>query len=188
VDRSPERTQGGLGIGLSLVKRLVELHGGTIQAHSEGTNRGSQFVVRLPLAPATSDSTSPGRPALVPTRRRVLIADDNADAAQTLALLLRTLGQDVTIVHDGLAALERAAWLRPDVILLDIGMPGMNGYDVARRLRAEPWGRRPLVVAMTGWGQEDDRRRSKDAGFDQHMVKPVTLEVLCRLLMQAPAP
>ena len=188
VDRSPERTQGGLGIGLSLVKRLVELHGGTIEAHSEGVNRGSEFVVRLPLAAAAGDIAATGRPALVPTRRRVLIADDNADAAQTLALLLTTLGQDVTIVHDGAAALERAAWLRPDVIVLDIGMPGMNGYEVARRLRAEPWGRRPLVVAMTGWGQEDDRRRSKDAGFDQHMVKPVTLDALCRLLMQAPAP
>jgi PAS domain S-box-containing protein len=187
LDRSQERTQGGLGIGLSLVKRLVELHAGTIEARSDGAGRGSEFVVRLPLAASAEDAAPHGRPALVPTRHRVLVADDNTDAAKTLSLLLRTLGQEVHVVHSGPEALERAMWLRPDVLLLDIGMPGMSGYEVTRRVRAEAWGRRPLIVAMTGWGQEDDRRRSKDAGFDQHMVKPVTLEALCRLLMQAPA-
>jgi PAS domain S-box-containing protein len=187
LDRSQERTQGGLGIGLSLVKRLVELHTGTIEARSEGAGRGSEFVVRLPLAASAEDTAPLGRPALVPTRHRVLVADDNTDAAKTLSLLLRTLGQEVHVVNSGPEALERAMWLRPDVLLLDIGMPGMSGYEVTRRVRSEAWGRRPLIVAMTGWGQEDDRRRSKDAGFDQHMVKPVTLEALCRLLMQAPA-
>jgi len=187
LDRSQERTQGGLGIGLSLVKRLVELHGGSIEAHSEGEGRGSEFVVWLPLAPAAADAGATARPALLPAPRRVLIADDNADAATTLSLLLKALGQEVHIVHDGLEALERAAWLRPDVLLLDIGMPGLSGHEVARRIRSEPWGRRPLLVAMTGWGQAEDRQRSKDAGFDQHVVKPVTLDVLCRVLMQAPA-
>jgi PAS domain S-box-containing protein len=187
VDRSLERTQGGLGIGLSIVKRLVELHGGSVEARSEGPGRGSEFTVRLPLAADAADAPGQGRPSLAPAARRVLIADDNVDAAQSLAILLQTLGQDVHLAHDGLEAVERAAWLRPDVILMDIGMPGLTGYDAARRIRSEPWGQKPLIVALTGWGQEEDRRRSKDAGFDQHMVKPVTMDAICRVLVQAPA-
>ena len=188
LDRSIERTQGGLGIGLSLVRRLVELHGGSVEAHSDGPGRGSEFVVRLPLVANSADATLPGRPALMPTQRKILIADDNVDAARSLSLLLRTMGQEVHVVHNGPEALERANWLRPDVMLLDLGMPGLNGYELARRIRAEAWGRKPLIVATTGWGQEQDRLASKDAGFDQHLVKPVTLDALCRVLVQAPAP
>ncbi|HUS24755.1 MAG TPA: PAS domain S-box protein [Candidatus Binatia bacterium] len=184
VDRSLERRTGGLGIGLSLVRRLVEMHGGTVEAHSEGANRGSEFVVRVPLAvtllrPALPQAPAAARPV---ASRRVLVVDDNRDAANSLALLLRTLRHEVALAHDGIEALERAEAFQPEVVLLDIGMPRMNGYDVARHLREKPWGRQAFIVALTGWGQEQDRRRSREAGFDRHLVKPVELSVLQELL------
>ncbi|HEY6528709.1 MAG TPA: PAS domain S-box protein [Cellvibrionaceae bacterium] len=185
VDRALEKTTGGLGIGLSLVKGIVELHGGTIEAHSEGEGRGSAFVVRLPLALSAGHKVEPSvgeLPVSSSSRRRILIADDNVDSATTLGQLLELLGNDVSITHDGLQAVEEAERFRPDVILLDIGMPKLNGYDACGRIRQQPWGREALLVALTGWGQDDDKRRSKEAGFDVHLVKPVDLGALKKLL------
>jgi PAS domain S-box-containing protein len=171
-----DRSEGGLGIGLALVKGLVELHGGSVSAHSEGANLGSRFVVRLPgsapapaLAAASVAEASAAQPGRV---RTVLLADDNRDVADVLAELLRLDGHIVHTVNDGLKAVELAAQLRPDVLVLDIGMPGMNGYEVARHVRAQPWGSRPLLIAATGWGQDDDRKKALAAGFDLHLTKP----------------
>jgi CheY-like chemotaxis protein len=170
------RSQGGLGIGLSLVRGLVELHGGSASAHSEGPGRGSKFVVRLPLVVETA------RPARVPEASeltpatpgfKVLVADDNHDAANSLALVLRMMGHDVVTAYDGEQAIETADAFRPDAVLLDIGMPKLNGYEAARRLRQQEWGENILLVALTGWGQEEDRRRTSEAGFDHHLTKPV---------------
>jgi two-component system CheB/CheR fusion protein len=186
-----DRSQGGLGIGLSLVRRLVEMHGGTIHAHSAGPHKGSQFVVRLPALPASrggqgQESSEPGTARATPRkppRRRVLVVDDNLDAANSLARLLKRLyGQDVRVAHDGPAALEAADPFHPEIVLLDIGMPGMDGYEVARRLRQKPEHAGLKIVALTGWGQETDRLRSKAAGFDHHLIKPVEPADLCRLL------
>jgi CheY-like chemotaxis protein len=184
VDRSPDRTQGGLGIGLSLVRRLVELHGGTVEARSQGRGRGSEFLVRLPLAAGMQAAPEVQRPPLaaVTQRRRVLIADDNRDAVRILTVLLRTLGQEVHTAYDGDEALERAAALRPEIVLLDIGMPQRSGYEVARRIRSEAWGKDTLLVALTGWGQDQDRRRSAESGFDRHLIKPITAQALQELL------
>jgi PAS domain S-box-containing protein len=181
VDQSLER-QGGLGIGLTLVRQLVELHGGTIEARSQGIGHGSEFVVRLPVvAPTPRAAASPeSRPEVPPLR--ILIADDNVDAVDSLALLLRMGGHEVHAVYDGEAALAAAAKLRPQVALLDIGMPGATGYEVARRIRQQPWGRRMLLVALTGWGQDADKRSAEQAGFDAHLVKPVPLEAVEQLL------
>ncbi len=185
VDRSLEKAHGGLGIGLSIVKRLVEMHGGTVEAHSPGPGLGSEFIVRLPVLPAVDET---GRPANgdeesgVPTRRRILVADDNADAAESLATLLELYGNEVRTAQDGIEAVETAAELRPDVILLDIGMPRLNGYDACRRIREQPWGRDAVIIALTGWGQDDDKRRSLEAGFDHHLVKPVEPAALVSLL------
>lgn len=177
ADPSASRSQGGLGIGLTLVKSLVEMHGGTICARSGGLGRGSEFVVRLPLARAQSadGSRDSASMQLPPARiiRRVLVIDDNQDAAETLALLLQLEGHEVHVAHDGPAGLEAAVSLRPDVIFLDLGMPGMDGYEVARRLRQEPGLKETRLAALTGWGQQEDRRRSAEAGFDAHLVKPV---------------
>jgi signal transduction histidine kinase len=190
VDRSLERTQGGLGIGLSIVKRLVEMHGGTVEAHSEGRGQGSEFVVRLPaLTPAVQEPMprSDGEePAGAPVRRRVLVADDNVDAAASLAMMLEFMGNEVRTAHDGIAAVEAAAAFRPDVILLDIGMPRMNGYDACRQIREQPWGRGIAIAALTGWGQEEDKRQSREAGFDHHLVKPVEPAALEALLAGTP--
>jgi PAS domain S-box-containing protein len=173
LDRS---SQGGVGIGLTLVKRLVEMHGGRIEASSAGPGQGSEFVVRLPLARPQPPEGTP-RPAgqeiaadLPP--RRVLVVDDNQDAADSLAVLLRLAGQDVQVAYDGAAALSLARSFRPEVVFLDIGLPGMDGYEVARRLREHLDGQKTVLVAVTGYGQDEDRRRSRDAGFDFHMVKP----------------
>jgi PAS domain S-box-containing protein len=183
VDRSLERSQGGLGVGLSLVKGLVEMHGGSVEARSDGPGTGSEFVVRLPLIlaieEAQPENAPPGKP-LVP--RRILVVDDNRDAANSLAMILRIMGHEVQTVHDGIAAIETAAATQPAVILLDIGMPRLNGYDVACEIRRQEWGKGVVLVALTGWGQEDDRRRSLEAGFNFHLVKPIEIAALEKLL------
>jgi PAS domain S-box-containing protein len=171
-----DRSDGGLGIGLALSKGLVELHGGTLAAFSEGPGKGSRFVVRLPLGDQTVQSALPVKAA--PSlnggvrARSVLLADDNLDAAETLAELLRMDGHTVHTANDGMSAAAMALKLKPDVLVLDIGMPGLNGYEVARQVRAQPWGREPLLIAATGWGREDDREKARTAGFDMHLTKP----------------
>ena len=185
VDRSLELSKGGLGIGLSLVQRLVEMHGGSVQARSEGPGRGSAFIVRLPVALSLAgDRPGEGevQPAGVPLRRRILVVDDNRDAADSLAALLTIMGNETKTAYDGLEALEQAAAFRPDVTLLDIGMPQLNGYEVCRRLRQQAWGKNMVLLALTGWGQEADQQRSLAAGFDAHLVKPVLPAALEALL------
>ena len=189
VDRSPERAQGGLGIGLTLVRRLVEMHGGSVHARSEGPGKGSEFVVRMPAlarAPETLKSEAPAAAAAA-MRRRVLIVDDNRDAADALAMLLRHTGHDALVAYDGQGALTAAETHRPDVILLDIGLPGMSGHDVCRHMREQPWGRSIRMIALTGWGQEEDRRKSTEAGFDGHLVKPVDIAAVLEQFQRAPA-
>ena len=184
VERTLKRAQGGLGIGLTLVKRLVEMHGGTVTAFSQGAGRGSTFTVQLPIPaqqPGAIAAMHPAPPAEAPARR-ILVVDDNPDSATSLAMLLEMSGNETQVAHDGLAAVDAAKQFRPDVVLLDLGLPKLNGLEVCRRIRAEPWGRRMILIAMTGWGQEDDRRRSKEAGFDYHMVKPVDYTELMALL------
>ena len=187
ADTSLERAQGGLGIGLTIARRLVEMHGGTIAAASEGVGQGSELTVRLPLAlgEAADLEVRGGEGAAPGAALRVLVVDDNEDSAETLAMLLRLSGNDVRTVHDGPRALAAAVEHRPDLIFLDIGMPGMNGFEVASRLRQHEEMHNVLLVAMTGWGQEEDRRRSKEAGFDQHLVKPLDLKALDDLLARA---
>jgi len=184
VDRSLEGAQGGLGIGLSLVKGLVEKHGGTVEAKSDGPGRGSEFVVRLPAPAADLPGTNRRLPAVAgpAPARRVLIVDDNRDAAVSLAAMLDFMGNVTRTAHDGLEALDVAEAFRPDLVVLDIGMPRLSGYDTARRLREKPWGRDLVLVALTGWGQDEDRRRSRDAGFDSHLVKPIEPGAMERLL------
>ncbi|WP_374011311.1 ATP-binding protein [Massilia sp. Se16.2.3] len=178
--------QGGLGIGLNLVKRLTQKHGGTVSVVSEGPNRGSTFTLRLPLAPdqpqapqgATPDAQSQGERGPL----RILVADDNQDAADLLAQLLQSRGHQVSTVHDGTAALAAARALPPDLALLDIGMPGMTGYEVARALRQLPDLEGTVLAAVTGWGAQEDRKRSREVGFDHHMTKPIDLDSLNQLL------
>jgi PAS domain S-box-containing protein len=181
------RSQGGLGIGLALVKGLVALHGGKIEAFSEGPGRGSEFVVTLPLgvsaeAAETSSQAGPEAVARSPQVKKVLVADDNQDAADSLAMLLRLAGHEVRVATSGRAALALASAFRPDAALLDIGMPELNGYEVARALRASPWGAAMKLIALTGWGQDDDKRQAREAGFDYHLTKPVGYERLEALL------
>ncbi|HET8875314.1 MAG TPA: ATP-binding protein [Casimicrobiaceae bacterium] len=180
---SLDRAEGGLGIGLALVKGLVELHGGRVEAHSAGLGHGAQFSVRLPLPPPGDAPEAPaggGGHAEAPDMRhaRILVADDNRDAASSLATLLMLDGHDVRVANDGARALVEAESFRPHIALLDIGMPMHNGYDVARAIRAAPWGRSMVLVAVTGWGQSEDKRRAKEAGFDHHFTKPLDLDVL----------
>jgi len=184
VDRSLERSQGGLGIGLTLVRRLVDLHDGTIEARSDGPDHGSEFVVRLPLIPLPLET-----PPRMDVRRaaalsgiRILVVDDNKDSADSLGMLLRLKGNEIRTAHDGLEAVAVAEKFHPELVLLDIGLPKLNGYDVARRIRQQPWGQGVILVALTGWGQDEDRRRSKEAGFNFHIVKPVELSALESLL------
>jgi PAS domain S-box-containing protein len=182
-----ERAQGGLGLGLALAKRLVEMHGGSIEAHSAGPGQGSDFIVRLPIAaveppvvePARSDDAGERPPT---ARRSVLIVDDLKDSADSLAMLLEASGYDVHTAYGGEAAIAAAEALEPDVMRLDLGMPKVNGFDVCRVVRSQPWGRDMLLVALTGWGQAEDRHRSRDAGFDAHLIKPVEPAALFALL------
>jgi PAS domain S-box-containing protein len=184
VDRSLERSQGGLGIGLTLVRRLVELHGGSAEARSAGEGQGSEFVVRLPIAIGAGDTAVSAPSAAHGARlpRRILIVDDNEDSAESLALLLEMTGHETHTAHDGETALHNAEKLRPHVMLLDIGLPTLNGHEVCRRIRQQSWGQQMVLIALTGWGQEEDRRRSEEAGFDGHLVKPVNHSRLAALL------
>jgi PAS domain S-box-containing protein len=189
VDRSHAQVGGGLGIGLTIVQRLVEMHGGAVEAHSDGLGAGSEFRVHLPLAPAEPphDAAPGGGASEHPppaSGRRVLVADDNVDAAESLSLVLQLLGHDTRTAHDGEQALAIAREYRPDAMVLDVAMPKLSGHDLARRIRAEPWGQHILLIAASGWGQEDDKQRSRDAGFDFHLVKPVESTTLDSLLRQ----
>jgi two-component system CheB/CheR fusion protein len=187
--RSHELTQGGLGIGLSLVRGLVEQHQGTVEATSDGPGQGSEFVVRLPLTPATTPSPEAKRTdgAAPPVPRRILVADDNKDAADSLTTMLSLMGHEACAAYDGLGAVETAATFRPDVIVLDVGMPRVDGYEAARRIRKEPWSNGVVLVALTGWGQEEDRARAKNAGFDHHLTKPASVDAIVRLITKAPS-
>ena len=185
VDRSIERQTGGLGIGLALVKGLTEMHGGRVSVESDGDNRGTTFTVRLPivaesLAGVDAPSDESGKPA--PARRRILVADDNRDSAESMAIMLQLLKNDVLTAHDGLDVLAKADVFRPDVVLMDVGMPKLNGLEATRKLRERPWASDVRIIAVTGWGQEGDRERTRAAGCDGHLVKPISLNDLQRLL------
>jgi len=214
IDTSLERTRSGLGIGLTLAKNLVELHGGTLEVYSAGLGQGSEFVVCLPVVKsderrvtteekeesgdggvklsATQSSADPGSEGLKLVTRhlslvtadktRILVVDDNVDSVESLALLLTLAGNETQAAYDGHEAIAAAETFRPDVILLDIGLPELSGYDVARRIREQPWGQSIVLVALTGWGQEEDRRRSREAGFNHHLTKPVDPVALKKLL------
>jgi len=184
VDSSLERSAGGLGIGLSLVRRVVQMHGGTVVASSAGLGRGSEFVVRLPVMAEQNEvavTERSGAP-MSATTHRILVVDDNRDSAESLALLLRLSGHEVRTAHDGLEAVAAVAAFRPELVLLDIGLPKLNGYEAALRIRKLPDGEDVKLVALSGWGQEADRRRSEEVGFDVHLVKPVDPETLTRLV------
>jgi signal transduction histidine kinase/ActR/RegA family two-component response regulator len=177
--------QTGLGIGLSLAKGLIALHGGTIEAHSQGLGHGSEFRIRLPTRLTPNEgSATPGRKVMTPRRLKVLVVDDNHDAAESLSMLLQLKGHEVRMAYDGENAVQLAADFRPHTVLLDLGMPKMNGYDACRRIRDHEWGAQMTLIAVTGWGQEEDRRKSTDAGFDGHLVKPVDPEALDELSTQ----
>jgi CheY-like chemotaxis protein len=179
-----ERSEEGLGVGLALVRGLVELHGGRVEAESAGLGQGSQFVVRLPVGAepeAAAEAAAPEAPATT-QGLRVLVVDDNRDAADSCATLLELSGHRVKTAYSGKRALELGESFRPDVILLDIGLPDVNGYEVARRIRTSGWGGKLPLVAVTGWGQDDDRRRAFDAGFDHHLTKPVAPEAVESLM------
>ena len=187
LDRSYERPDGGLGIGLTLAKRLVELHEGRIEARSEGHGKGTEILIHLPASAAEPNgrTSTAHQEADLATSCRVLIADDNHDAALSLSMLLRSMGHDTRVVHDGIEALEEAERFRPQVVLLDIGMPRLNGYETARRIAGRPWAAATQIVAVTGWGQETDRQQAKAAGFHRHLVKPVDLGALRTVLTDA---
>jgi PAS domain S-box-containing protein len=185
VDASMERSHGGLGIGLTLVKQLVELHGGRVEVSSAGLGSGSTFHVRLPMpAEPLALPKAPGPAKQPASRRRVLVVDDNRDGADSLAMLLNLAGHETRLAFDGFEAIAAAEEYRPDVVLLDLGLPKMNGYDTCRSIRSLPGGREAIIIATTGWGQEEDRRKSTEAGFDAHLVKPVEFDRLTALLAE----
>jgi CheY-like chemotaxis protein len=191
-ERGLDRSQGGLGIGLTMVRGLVEMHGGRVTAHSDGLGRGSEFIVRLPVLPQAPQRPeqapqAPEQPGTAPGRR-VLVVDDSISTAQSMAALLQLKGHDARVAFDGPKALATAAAFHPEVVLLDIGMPGMNGYQVAKQLRQMPGLEQTLLVALTGYGQEEDRRRSREAGCQHHLVKPVRLSAVLELLVSAAFP
>jgi PAS domain S-box-containing protein len=191
VDRSFTRSEGGLGLGLTLVHRLVEMHGGKIEVRSDGVNRGSEFIVHLPVLPVTKmdediDITDAIFPAAANRSRRILVADDFPQSAAILARLLRQDGNEVKVAQDGIQAVETAAEFRPDVAVLDIAMPKLDGFDVARMIREQPWGKNMFLIALSGWGQQLDRQRSKEAGFDAHLTKPAKYETLMEILNHLP--
>jgi CheY-like chemotaxis protein/anti-sigma regulatory factor (Ser/Thr protein kinase) len=189
VDRSLERSQGGLGIGLALVKRLVEMHGGTVRAFSDGQGCGSKFVVRVPLATSIA---IPAIESLPPKVRelhvgdsngiRVLVVDDNVDSADSLSRVLEVMGYQTRVAHDGIEAIHAADDYRPRIVLLDLGLPKMNGLEVASALREKDWGKNILLIALSGWGQDEDRRKTGKAGFDFHFVKPVNIDALTDIM------
>jgi PAS domain S-box-containing protein len=188
VGRSIERSTGGLGIGLALVKGLVEMHGGAVTAESAGVGKGSTFTVRLPTLESHAERVAQGPPPEGPAAkgpgRRILVVDDNRDSATSMALMLGLLGNELRTAHDGVEAVDVAEAFRPQVILMDVGMPRLNGYEATRRIRERPWGRSPVIFALTGWGQEGDKERSREAGCDGHLVKPVNLSDLQGLLAE----
>lgn len=186
-ERSIARSEGGLGIGLTIVQKLVEMHSGRIEAHSDGPHCGSTFRVYFPAAPPPTgaNGTTP-TPHPTSTRRRILVVDDNVDTARGLARLLAQAGHDIALAHDGFEAVESAHDHAPEAVVLDIGLPGMDGFEVARRLRAEPGCAGTLIIAVTGYGQPEDRQKSMAAGFDHHLVKPIDIEELKRLLATRP--
>ncbi len=187
VDRPMERSSGGLGIGLALVKGLVEMHGGTVTVASAGQGQGSTFTVTLPILMAPAGPALPepdnGQPALRP-KRRILVVDDNRDGANSLAMVLRLMGNEVRTTYDGVEAVEAAEQFLPQVVLMDVGMPRLNGLDATRRIRERSWSQGMTIIALTGWGQEGDRERSHEAGCDGHLVKPVNLPDLEKLLAE----
>lgn len=187
VESESQAPHGGLGVGLALVRNLVQMHAGEVAIHSAGLNQGSEFVVRLPLL-GTRVNLAPAPAAQVEeldsASHRILVADDNADAMESLALLLELAGHEVRKASDGLEAVKVATAWQPDLALLDIGMPGLDGYEVARHIRAQPWGKRMMVVALSGWGQSEDIRSSSEAGFNLHLVKPISFEALNSVLSQ----
>lgn len=193
IDRSTPRAQGGLGIGLSLARLLMELHGGSMAAHSDGPGRGAEFTVQLPTVPAPATVASRTQaPTKSMARLRILVVDDNRDNARSLAMLLEVLGNEVTVANDGLSAVDAAQTNRPALMLLDLGLPGIDGYEVCRRIRTEDWGHGIVIVAITGWGQDEDRLRTRAAGFDEHLVKPVApgaiSDLVARLANAPPSP
>jgi signal transduction histidine kinase/CheY-like chemotaxis protein len=191
VDRGSSLSQGGLGIGLALALQLTQMHGGRIDVTSAGEGHGSEFIVRLPLCPSPHARTlAQDRAGALfrPERRRVLVADDNVDGAESLRLTLEMQGHDVRAAFDGAAALTLAEEFRPEIMVLDLGMPKLDGCEVCRRVRGQPWGDHVTIIALTGWGQEQDRRRTLEAGFDHHLVKPVEPQALTRLIAEIHAP
>jgi CheY-like chemotaxis protein len=184
-----DRSEGGLGVGLALAKAIVERHGGSIEARSAGLGKGSEFIVRLPL-PSGSAPEEPEVPRASDTssaRRRVLVADDNQDGAESLGAALKLSGHQVVVTYDGFAALDAARSFSPEIAFIDIGMPGLSGYEVARAIRAVDWGRSIYLVALTGWGQDEDKSRALGAGFDMHLTKPVDLQLLEEVVANPPS-
>ncbi|HSD11670.1 MAG TPA: ATP-binding protein, partial [Candidatus Binatia bacterium] len=183
-DLGVDRAQGGLGLGLTIARRLVDLHDGRIEAHSQGFGRGAEFVVTLPVSPAATEEAGQTAPAglLQPRSARVLLVEDNPDTAESLSMLLEVLGHSVRSVYDGVTALDAARADLPEVMIVDIGLPGMDGYEVARRVRRDPDLKHLTLVALTGYGREEDKQRAMAAGFDHHLVKPVTPDALDALV------
>jgi CheY-like chemotaxis protein len=193
VDRSFNRAEGGLGLGLTLVQRLVEMHGGKVKVRCDGLNRGSEFTVLLGVLPEVSvprhdaPPSENGRSAAATGGRRILVADDFAQSAEILARLLRQDGNLVQIARDGVEAVEAAAHFRPDVVVLDLSMPKLNGYEAARIIREQPWGKRIFLIALSGWAQHPDQQRTKESGFDAHLTKPAKYEKVMEVLNLIPA-